>query len=106
MMIIYPDHICIVEKTAEDWRIKNPQKVFWRSPDCQIPLERKSRAQTYGLTSKKIVIELFRKDLGKLGFYLVNMRDREYYYCGLTWSDVQEKLWEIGITRREGGSNE
>ena len=100
MLIIYPDHICVVEKTAEDWRIKNPQKIFWRSPDCKIPLERKSRAQTYGLTSKQIVIELFRKHLGKLGFYLVNMRDREYCYCSLTWQDVQEKLWEIGITRR------
>ncbi len=102
MKIVYPDYICVVEKVTEGWKVKTPSKIFWRSPDCQIPHERESRAQTYGLTDKKIIIELFRKYLGKMGFYLVNMRDRSYYYCGLTWEDVQQKLWDIGITQPGG----
>ncbi len=106
MRIIYPDYICILEKTPTDWRIKEPTKVFWRSPDSKIPFRTTKREEFYGLTTKDLIFPLFRKYLGKLGFYLVNMREREYYYCGQTWQDVQEKLWEIGITRREGGSNE
>ena len=101
MRIIYPDYILIVENTPKDWRIKQPQKVFWRSPECNVPLHRENREEDYGLTTKEIILQLFKQYLGKLGFYIVNMSDREYYYCGLTWQDVQEKLWDIGIGRRD-----
>lgn len=100
MSIIYPNYIYIVEKKASGWAFREPIKIFYRSPDCKVPLKGESRAKAYGLSDAKIIIELFRKYLGKFGFYLVNMRDREYYYCGLTWQDVQEKLWDIGITKR------
>lgn len=100
MKIIYPDYICIIEKTSSEWRIKQPQKLFWRSPNNTLPLYRKKREEAYGLDTKDLILPLFRKFVGKLGFYIVNMRERQYYYCGLTWQDVQEKLWEMGITRR------
>ena len=100
MRLIYPSYIYIVEKKSSNWYFREPAKIFYRSPDCKLPLGQKSRAENYGLSDRKIIIELFRKYLGKLGFYVVNMRDRKYYYCGLTWQDVQEKLWEIGITKR------
>ncbi len=102
MKIIYPDYICIIEKTPNEWRIKQPKKLFWRSPKATIPAYREKREEAYGLTTKDLILPLFKKFLGKLGFYLVNMREREYYYCGLTWQDVQQKLWDIGITRPGG----
>ena len=101
MRIIYPDYICIIERTTKDWRIKQPQKVFWRSPDSNIPLNREKREETYGLNSKEMLLSLFRQYLGKIGFYIVNMRDREYHYCGLTSQDIKEKLLDLCITRRD-----
>lgn len=101
MRIIYPDYICIVERTASDWRIKQPRKVFWRAEDCNIPMNLEKREERYGLTSKEILVSLFRQYLGKIGFYIVNMRDREYHYCGLTRQDVREKLFDLGIGRRD-----
>ena len=102
MRIIYPDYICIVEKTPDEWRIKQPQKLFWRSPNSTVPVYREKREEAYGLTTKDLILPLFKRYLGKLGFYIVNMRDHEYYYCGLTWQDIREKLWEIGITKPGG----
>jgi hypothetical protein len=101
MGIIYPDYICIVEKTGSDWRIKQPQKVFWRAEDSNIPKKRENREETYGLNYKEMLLSLFRQYLGKIGFYIVNMRDREYYYCGLTQQNIQEKLFDLGITKRD-----
>lgn len=97
MKIIYPDYICIVQRELGQWRIKQPRKIFWRSPECREIAHRENREEDYGLTEKGILLQLFRQFLGKLGFYVVNMRDREYYYAGTTWQDVQQKLWDIGI---------
>ncbi len=55
----------------------------------------------HGITKQKLVVELFRKFHGKLGFYLVNLKDKKYYYCGLTKKDIQNTLYAIGIGRKD-----
>lgn len=55
----------------------------------------------YGTTPLKVVIELFRQYGGKLGYYLADLRHKKYYYCGLTEEDIQEKLYDLGIRRRD-----
>lgn len=55
----------------------------------------------YGLTEEQIIVELFRHYKGKLGFYLVNLRQQKYYYCGLTWGDAKAKLLDLGIGRAD-----
>ncbi len=34
-----------------------------------------------------------------LGYYLVNLAERKYYYCGETWEDVKAKFLDLGIGR-------
>lgn len=55
----------------------------------------------FGTTKNKVVIELFRINGGKIGYYLVNLREKKYYYCGQDWASVKAKLRELGIGRDE-----
>ncbi len=45
-----------------------------------------------------MVIELFRINGGKSGYYLANIRDKKYYYC-IDRDGVKTKLFELGIGR-------
>jgi hypothetical protein len=51
----------------------------------------------YGISTEKVIVELFRLNAGNLGYYLANLRDRQYHYCGPELADVQAKLIELGI---------
>ena len=42
---------------------------------------------------------LFRINGGKQGYYIANILDKKYYYCGTEWEDVKIKLKELGIGR-------
>jgi len=46
---------------------------------------------------KKVAIALFRINGGRAGFYLVNLKARKYYYCGVCLSDVKLTLQSLGI---------
>lgn len=50
---------------------------------------------------KKVAIELFRINGGKQGYYIANILDKKYYYCGTEWQDVKNKLLELGIGRHD-----
>jgi 3'-phosphoadenosine 5'-phosphosulfate sulfotransferase len=55
----------------------------------------------FGTTKKKVVIELFRINGGKVGYYLADLLNKQYYYCGNKWEDVKTKLRELGIGKDE-----
>ncbi len=74
-------------------------KTFYNPKDTPVP-ETKVY-EDFGLTKKQILVELFRIGIGKLGYYLVNLRERKYYYCGEDWEDVKEKFKSLGIGRRD-----
>nr|WP_306296913.1 hypothetical protein [Nostoc sp. TCL26-01] len=44
---------------------------------------------------------MFRINGGNAGYYLANLRDKKYYYCGDNWEDVKTKLEELGIGKDE-----
>ncbi|MDB9442061.1 hypothetical protein PN497_11915 [Sphaerospermopsis kisseleviana CS-549] len=47
------------------------------------------------------MIELFRVNGGKNGYYIANIRDKQHYYCGSDWADVKVKLRQLGIGRND-----
>jgi hypothetical protein len=51
----------------------------------------------YGLTKSKIILECVRTTQGKLGYYLINLKDKQFYYCGVSIESVEEKLLDLGI---------
>ena len=93
---IYPAYFLTVECQGRSWAFTYGE-VFYRGEKSTMQLEH--REQEYGLTKEKIVIELFRIGAGKEGYYLVNLRDKKYYYCGVSLKDVKAVLQELGIGR-------
>lgn len=55
----------------------------------------------YGISKQQVVIELFRINGGKLGYYLANLRNKKYYYCGIEVQDVKAKQLNLGIGRAD-----
>ncbi|MBR8839974.1 MAG: hypothetical protein DSM106950_39745 [Stigonema ocellatum SAG 48.90 = DSM 106950] len=54
---------------------------------------------TFGISMKQAANELRQINGGKLGFYIADIKEQKYYYCGSEWSDVKAKLLELGIGR-------
>lgn len=95
--IIYPAHFRIFECRSGRWFIKNTD-IFIGIVNQETD---KNTAVLYGITEQQAVINLFRINGGKSGFYLANFRDKKYYYCGLTREDVKSKLRSLGIGRED-----
>ncbi len=96
--ILTPGYIQVIHKKPNGWFQSKPESVinFGNFPGY----DSLNKEQYYGLTKTEIITELFRRYQGKLGYYLVNLAECQYYYCGLTVKDIQEKLIELGVIQR------
>lgn len=101
LKIIHPARFQIIRREGNSWYFKQG-KVFY-SANAHESIE--DREQQYGLTKEKIVIELFRLSMGKEGYYLANLADRKYYYCGLELKDVKMTLQRLGIGQADPVEN-
>jgi hypothetical protein len=95
--IFTPGYIQVIERTQTGWFQTRPSNVINLSSRSFNSL---NKEKYYGLTKTQILTELFQRYQGKLGYYLVNLSDRKFYYCGLTVQDLQDKLFELGINHR------
>lgn len=55
----------------------------------------------YGITRSQLITELFRINGGKHGYYLANLKSKEYYYCGSSLENVRQQLLKLGIGRTD-----
>ncbi|MEC4816301.1 MAG: hypothetical protein SAK29_23995 [Scytonema sp. PMC 1069.18] len=95
--IVHPFHYLIYEREGATWYAKEGGGVFYNPTKEPMKLDRV--AEQFGLKDTEVVIELFRLNGGKPGYYLANLRDKKYYYCGATWDGVKQKLLDLGIGR-------
>lgn len=96
--LIYPLYFRILRRKPDGWCITKPD-IFY-NPIRQ-PYDPEGDWSAYGISKQELVVELFRQYGGKLGYYLANLRDKKYYYCGLTDEDIQSTLHSIGIGKYE-----
>jgi hypothetical protein len=99
MRLVTPYHYRIYECSGSRWFVFDAARVFYNSTNRPINLV--DVEQEFGLTSQQVVIELFRINGGTAGYYLANLKDKKYYYCGLDWEDVKRQLLTLGIGREE-----
>ena len=97
MRLVTPYHYKVYEREGTRWFARDATRVFYNSTGQ--PLDLLNVEQEFGLTPEDVVIELFRINGGKPGFYLANLRDRKYYYCGLQCEDIKYTLRSLGIGR-------
>ncbi|MBR8837895.1 MAG: hypothetical protein DSM106950_28805 [Stigonema ocellatum SAG 48.90 = DSM 106950] len=66
-----------------------------------LPEEPDNWAWRFGLTPKKICTDCFRVADGASGYYLVNLKQKKYYYCGIQLEDVRIQLENLkGLCQR------
>ncbi|RUS92363.1 hypothetical protein DSM106972_099370 [Dulcicalothrix desertica PCC 7102] len=92
--VILPDYIRIIERKESGWLFKS-MKPF----STYLKVDINDFELLYGINKQQILVELFRISGGKLGFYIADLRHKQYYFCGLEAMNVKQKLLEIGIGR-------
>lgn len=97
--IVHPLHYQVYQREGSRWFVLEKGKVFYNPSNTPVQLEHTERQ--FGLTEEKIIIELFRINGGKPGYYLANLRDREYNYCGQNFEDIRTSLQSLGIGRAD-----
>lgn len=95
-VVIHPDYIRIAERKPGGWLLKTGKMFYKRLP---IPVDFQDFELLYGISKQQVVTELFRINGGKAGFYLADLRHKQYYYCGLLFDDVKATLLRLGIGR-------
>lgn len=97
--LVHPLDYLIVRREGTTWYFKPGSGIFYNPYNVPISLTLNDRLHRFGLQPTQIMIELFRLNGGNPGYYLVNLRQKQYYYCGLTWQDVSSTLKNLGIGR-------
>jgi hypothetical protein len=97
--IIRPVYYRIIERRGKIWAFKEgePFVNLFNAPD----LDMEDLFALFDTSMQKIASELRRINGGKQGYYIANILDKKYYYCGTEWQDVKAKLMELGIGRAD-----
>jgi hypothetical protein len=96
MSIIYPAYFRLVKRDAAGWHFRRG-KVFYNSSIQPLDHRLEDREKEFGLSDRVLIAEFCWLNGGKEGYYLANLRDREYYYCGTERQDVKNTLVALGI---------
>lgn len=103
--IVHPRHYLTVRREGTTWYFSPGDSIFYNPRNVPVSLSLEDRLHRFGLTMSKIAIELFRVGGGKSGHYLVDMRRKQYYYCGKQFEDIRTKLQSLGIGRPDPMEN-
>jgi hypothetical protein len=101
--IASPVYYRIIERRGNGWGFKEGEP-FINLFNMPL-LSQKDLFAAFDTSMKKVAIELFRINGGKQGYYIADIQDKKYYYCGQEWEDVKTKLQELGIGRPEPMAN-
>ena len=95
--IIRPVYYQIVERRNKVWAFREGSSFvnLFNAPD----LDMEDLFALFDTSMEKIAVEFRRINGAKQGYYIANILDKKYYYCGTEWSEVKVKLQELGIGR-------
>lgn len=97
--IVHPLYYQVYQLEGTRWFVLEKGRVFYNPTNTPVQLEHIEGQ--FGLTESQVVTGLFRISGGKPGYYLANLRDRRYYYCGPNFEDVRTTLQSLGIGRAD-----
>ncbi|BAZ17796.1 hypothetical protein NIES4071_96760 [Calothrix sp. NIES-4071] len=97
--IIRPVYYQIIERRNKVWAFREgkPFVNLFNAPD----LDMEDLFSLFDTSMEKIAAELRYLYNGKQGYYIANILDKKYYYCGTEWEDVKNKLKELGIGKND-----
>lgn len=104
-MVVHPIRYRIIERKITS------EKSYWcfiKGKSFYNPLNLPSEGDIefmFGTTKTHVVLELFRINGGKPGYYLADLGNKEYYYCGTDPGDITMQLRSLGIGRSDPMEN-
>lgn len=101
--IVYPIYYRLVVRRRDSWYFIKGD-IFVNLFNIPV-LDQKDLFACFGTNMNEVANKLKIINEGKEGFYLADIQDKKYYYCGQEWSDVKTKLQELGIGRSEPLAN-
>jgi hypothetical protein len=101
--IVYPVHYRLVVRRRDSWYFTKGD-VFVNLFNIPV-LEQKDLFACFGTNMKEVANKLKIINGGKEGFYIADILEQNYYYCGPQWEDVKDKLKELGIGRPDPVGN-
>lgn len=96
MAILFPAHYRIIKNEGANWYAVGSKLTNAENKPAGL-----RDIEQYGLTIEELVTSLFKLNAGRLGYYIANLKDKKYYYCGSTMADVRAKFLDLGIGRRD-----
>lgn len=103
--IVSPTYIRIVIRSSNRWSFVNGERFY--NPYNFPNLSQENLFRFLGLTMKQVANELRKINNAAPGYYLADIVERKYYYCGTEWEDVKRTLREeLGIGRLDPSSVE
>lgn len=101
--VVYPVYYRLVVRRRDSWYFTKGD-IFVNLFNIPV-LDQKDLFACFGTNMNEVANKLKIINGGKEGFYLANIQDKKYYYCGQEWPDVKTKLQELGIGRPEPMAN-
>jgi hypothetical protein len=98
--IIYPSNFVLFRRDRENWYLRQ-SKIFATPVSYPVGELIDRRIEFYGLSESKLIGEFLWLNGGKEGYYLANLEERQYYYCGTELEDVKARLRSLGIGRND-----
>lgn len=92
--LVYPLHYRVAQREGNTWHFRK-LSVFYNP--SSVPIVDPNDISSYGTSWRKLAIELFKINGGKPGFYLADLRNRKYWYCGDDEASVRARFHELGI---------
>ena len=95
--IVRPVYYRIIERRGKIWAFKEGEPFInlFNAPERDM----EDLFSLFDTSMEKIAAELRRINGGLQGYYIANILNKKYYYCGTEWSEVKAKLQELGIGR-------
>ena len=94
--VYHPDYYRIVERVSKGWLFKKGELFYTTLP---FAVDMSDFELLYGISKLQVAIELRKINGDKVGYYLADLRNKKYYYCGTEPEGVRAKLQTLGIGR-------
>jgi hypothetical protein len=94
MTVLHPIDYRVLQKQGSQWLLHGSKLTSANPTSIGI-----QDLEHYNLTLEKLIAELFRVKAGRDGFYIANLKDKKYYYCGLEADSVKAQFLSLGIGR-------
>ncbi|MDF5715265.1 MAG: hypothetical protein PUP93_15625 [Rhizonema sp. NSF051] len=94
-IIVAPVYYRVVRRCGTKWHFVKGESFY--NPLNLPSMSLNDLFSSFGISMREAARQLRKINGGEEGFYIVDIMDKNYYYCGRLPNSVKDKLIELGI---------